>query len=76
MRIGAINGNEDWKEVTNREFEDIFRWGTWKIEHESLLKEEKVTYVKDRRYLQELLRHLRKELKSLKKTKENHKKHI
>uniref|UniRef100_UPI00387398BE hypothetical protein n=1 Tax=Sodalis sp. (in: enterobacteria) TaxID=1898979 RepID=UPI00387398BE len=57
-RIGAINQAEDWRESIKTEFDDIFfKEGdilgvTGRTVHDIPLKQERVTYIKERRYPQ------------------------
>lgn len=72
-RIGAIKQTIDWRDALRGENTDIFfkegeKLGvTGKTVHEIPLKQERVTYVKERRYPQALRQHIRDELESLKR---------
>lgn len=71
-RIGAVNHREDWRETIKREYADVFfREGealgvTGETVHEIPMKQNRVIYVKERRYPQALRQHIREELEDLK----------
>lgn len=70
--VGVV-ATKDWREEVKREYQDIFfREGevlgvTGRTVHEIPLKEDRVCYVKERRYPQALREHIRGELQNLQK---------
>lgn len=72
-RVGAITSRVmDWRNMLQKEYGDIFfKEGdtlgvTGETVHEIPLKQEKITYVKERRYPQALREHIRAEIDNLK----------
>lgn len=72
-RVGVISRRDDWRQELKREHADIFFTEgdtltvTGETVHEIPLKQDRVTYVKERRYPQALRQHIREELEDLKK---------
>lgn len=72
-QIGVVERAGDWRHTLGLEFADVFyregeRLGvTGRTMHEVPLKQERATYVKERRYPQALRHHIREELADLKR---------
>lgn len=71
VSVGVISQERDWRKILKEEYPDVFfREGeplgaTGRTVHEIPLKQERVVYVKERRYPQALREHIREEIQSL-----------